>query len=128
MEPIVSAEDTRRICVVEDDDDVRASARMLLEAAGYNVRDYASAEAMLEDAAAMNAACFLFDFQLGGMTGLELVERLRARGIQAPAILMTANANLSDAHYKRANVLVVLRKPTPAEELLDWIEKACVKA
>jgi FixJ family two-component response regulator len=127
MEPIVSAEDTSLICVVEDDEAVRASARMLLESAGYRVRDYVSGEALLADGAAMDAACFLLDFQLGGMTGLELLERLRARGVTTPVIIMTANANLSDARYSRANVLAVLRKPTPAADLLAWIEKACAQ-
>ena len=41
-----------------------------------------AAEAMLADAAATDAACFLFVFQLGGMTGLELLEHLRARGVR----------------------------------------------
>ena len=126
MEPIVSAEKARRICVVEDDDAVRASARLLLEAFGYVVRDYASAEALLADAAATDSACcFLLDFHLGGMTGLELLERLRARGVQTPAIILTANASHLNERYRRAKVLTVLRKPAPVAYLLAWIEKAC---
>jgi FixJ family two-component response regulator len=125
MEPIMSAEEVRPICVVEDDDAVRASARLLLEAVGYVVRDYASAAALLADAAATQSACFLVDFQLGDMTGLELLERLRARGVQAPAIIITANANVCDERFRLANVLTVLRKPAPAADLLNWIEKAC---
>jgi two-component system, LuxR family, response regulator FixJ len=128
MESSVSAETIRLICVVEDDDAVRASARLLLESAGYTVRDYASAAAFLEDAAAMDAACLLLDFQLGGMTGLDLLEKLRARGIQTPAIIMTANAGLRDDRYQRANVLAILRKPAPAAVLLGWIAKACSQA
>jgi len=121
----VSVEQGRLICLVEDDDAVRASAKLLLEAVGYVVRDHSSAESLLEDGSAAHAACFLLDFQLGGVTGLELLERLRARGIQAPAIIVTAKANLVDERYKRANVLAVLRKPVPAADLLDWIDKAC---
>ena len=87
------------------------------------MRDYASAEAVLADAAAQDAACLLLDLQLGGMTGLELLERLRARGIQTPAILLTA----TDARYGAAKVLTVLRKPVAADELLGWIAKACAQ-
>ena len=123
MEPIMNAENVRPICLVENDDDVRASAKLLLESAGYAVRDYASAEAVLADAAAQDAACLLLDLQLGGMTGLELLERLRARGIQTPAILLTA----TDARYGAAKVLTVLRKPVAADELLGWIAKACAQ-
>jgi two-component system, LuxR family, response regulator FixJ len=127
MESIVSTETARPVCVVEDDDAVRASAKLLLEAVGYVVRDYASAEALLADAAATDAACFLFDFELGGMTGLELLEHLRARGVRTPAIILTANANHLDERYQRAKVLTVLRKPAPVADLLAWIEKACAQ-
>ena len=121
----MSADEVRPICLVEDDDAVRASARMLLESVGYMVRDYASAEALLADAAAQEPACLLLDFHLGGMTGLELLERLWARGVRTPAIIVKANANLPDERCRRFNVLAVLRKPAPAADLLDWVEKAC---
>lgn len=121
----MSAEQACLICIVEDDDAVRASARLLLEAVGYTVREHASAETVLTDAAAMTAACFLTDYQLGGMTGLDLLERLRERGIRSPAILMTANTNHSAERCRRAGVLTVLQKPVPAEDLLAWIENAC---
>ena len=124
----MSAETVRPVCVVEDDDAVRASSRLLLESEGYTVRDYASAAAFLADTAAMDAACLLLDFQLGGMTGLDLLERLRARGVRIPAIIMTANASLSDERYQRANVLAILRKPAPAAVLLDWIARACSRS
>ena len=125
MEPTLSAETAHLICVVEDDDAVRASARLLLEGEGYAVRDYASAEAILADDAARDAACLLLDFQLGGITGLELLENLRVRGVSTPAIILTANASPPNARLQRANVLAVLRKPAPAPEMLDWIQKAC---
>ena len=121
----MSAEQAFLICIVEDDDAVRASTRLLLETVGYPVRDYASAEAVLEDAAAAASACYLVDFQLGGMTGLDLLERLRDRGIHTPAILMTANANHSKERGSRANLLAALQKPVRAADLLAWIEKAC---
>jgi len=123
----MSAEKALPICVVEDDDAVRASTRLLLESAGYTVREYASAASFLKDAAAINAACLLFDYQLGGMTGLDLLELLRAHGVAAPAIIMTANAGLSEERCERANVLAVLRKPAPAAVLLDWIARACAR-
>jgi FixJ family two-component response regulator len=125
MEPIMSAEKARPVCVVEDDDAVRASVRLLLEAVGYPVLDYASAEAFLADPTAQDAACLLLDYQLGSMTGLELLELLRARGVQTPAIIVSANTNHFDDRCARAKVLAVLRKPAPAADLLGWVEKAC---
>ncbi len=124
----MSVEKARPICVVEDNNAVRTSTRLLLESAGYTVRDYASAEAFLRDAASMDAACFLFDFQLGGMSGLELLECVRALSVQTPTIIITAHAGLSGERCERANVLAILRKPTPASVLLEWIAKACAQS
>lgn len=121
----MSAEQACLIYVVEDDDAVRASTRLLLETMGYAVRDYASGDAVLADPAATAADCFLMDYQLGGMTGLDLLERLRDRGIQTPVLLVTANANHSEERGRRAGVLAVLQKPVPVADLLAWIAKAC---
>lgn len=121
----MSAEQACVICVVDDDDAVRASAKCLLETMGYAVQEYASGEAVLADATAMTAHVILTDYQLGGMTGLDLLERLRERGNRARAILMTASATHSAERCRRADVLTVLRKPVPAEDLLAWIETAC---
>jgi FixJ family two-component response regulator len=128
MEPNVNIEKARHVCVVDDDDAVRESTRLLLESAGYAVRDYASAEAFLADGDAPEAACLVLDFQMGGMTGLELVELLRARGIWTPAIIVTGNGSHFDDRYVRAKVLAVLRKPSSSDELLAWTEKACAQS
>ena len=125
MEPILSAERACLICIVEDDDAVRASVKFLLEAVGYTVNEHDSAESLLADAAAEKAHVILTDYQLGGMTGLDLLDRLRERGNRARAILMTANSNHSAERCRRAGVLTVLQKPVPAEDLLAWIESAC---
>ncbi len=121
----MSAEQACVICIVDDDDAVRASAKFLLETMGYAVQEYASGKAILSDATAMNAHVILTDYQLGDMTGLDLLESLRERGNRARAILMTANATPSAERCRRADVLTVLQKPVPAEDLLAWIETAC---
>ncbi|MEO8301961.1 MAG: response regulator [Rhizomicrobium sp.] len=125
----MSVEQSRLVCIVEDDTDVRASARLLLEATGYRVADFANAEAFLRATDGRDASCLVFDLHMGGMTGLELLERLRSDGVQTPAIIVTAtggdqNARL-DARCARAGTLAVLHKPPVAAEMLAWIARAC---
>jgi len=113
------------VCVVEDDADVRASVRLLLEASGYRVLDFANAEAFLRATDGRDASCLVFDLHMGGMTGLELLERLRSTGVQTPAIIVTANGGDLEARCVRAGALAMLRKPPVASEMLGWIARAC---
>ena len=115
--------DTRTICIVEDDEAVRASPRLLLETAGYRVVDFASAEAFLA-ARDVDANLLVLDLNMRGLTGLELLELLRARGCHIPAIVATANYARLEARYHKAGVLAVLTKPTSSKLLLAWIAKA----
>jgi FixJ family two-component response regulator len=121
----VSVEQSRLVCVVEDDAEVRASARLLLESTGYRVAEFANAEAFLRTTDGRDAACLVFDFHMGGMTGLELLENLRSAGVQTPAIIVTASAEDLQARCARAGTLALLRKPPSASDMLGWIARAC---
>jgi FixJ family two-component response regulator len=121
----MSVEQSRLVCVVENDTDVRASARLLLEATGYRVLDFANAEAFLRATDGHDAACLVFDLYMGGMTGLELLERLRADGVQTPTIIVTGSGRDLDERCARSGALTVLHKPPAVPEMLAWIAQAC---
>jgi len=107
--------------IVDDDDSVRDSTAVLLEACGYGTQNFASADEFLEKAAGLAGECLLVDVQMPGTSGLELLEKLRARNIRTPVILMTANAEHLGERAAQAGALTVLRKPFSEEALLHWI-------
>jgi two-component system response regulator FixJ len=113
----------RLVFVVEDDEAVRASTRALLEASGYAVRDYASAEQLLAVGNVGEAGCMVLDYNLPGMSGMELVESLRAQGDRTPAIIISSNGKQLIARAAKAEVAVVLRKPMAADALTQWLEQ-----
>jgi FixJ family two-component response regulator len=115
--------DAHTICIVEDDEAVRASTRLLLETAGYKVLDFGSAESFLA-AGDVDASFLVLDLNMRELNGLELLELLRARGCQTPAVVVTANGARLEARYRKAGVLAVLAKPASAKLLLEWIAKA----
>jgi FixJ family two-component response regulator len=122
--------DTRpsEIAVVDDDHAVRESLRFLLEVAGKTVVAFASAADFLKSEW-RQIACLILDQHMPGMTGLDLVEQLRASGVAIPVMLITGS--MSHGMLARAAALGVgrvLEKPVDDAELLDFVDAALASA
>ncbi len=87
---------TRTVVIVEDDDSMRGALGRLLHAAGFACKAYASAEAVMADPDNAGSACVVSDLMLPGMSGLELMAALCARGTRWPLILITAHQRRTD--------------------------------
>ncbi|HTT99068.1 MAG TPA: response regulator [Rhizomicrobium sp.] len=112
------------ICVIDDDIAVRESTVMLLETAGYTVKSFASADELFSYSGIADIRCFVVDFHMPGLNGVELLESLRARGIDTPTIVLTGNGERLSERMTRAGVLKILRKPASEDDILQWIETA----
>lgn len=113
------------IALVDDDLSVRRALPRLLNSAGYQTRAFSSSHELLESGMAPEAACFVLDVHLNRGMGFELLVRLRADGITAPAIFITAYDD--KASRERAFALgasAFLRKPFDGSTLLDAISGA----
>ncbi|MFP3559546.1 oxygen response regulator transcription factor FixJ, partial [Paraburkholderia sp. SIMBA_049] len=89
--PVTTTQET--VFVVDDDEAVRDSLRWLLEANGYRVQCFSSAEQFLDAyqpaQQAGQIACLILDVRMSGMSGLELQERLIADNAALPIIFVT---------------------------------------
>jgi len=110
--------------IVVSDDAVRDSIRILLESHGMGVAAFSSADSALS-APAAGFVCWVVDQQVTGINGLELVEKLRARGDLTPAILMAAQPEAGlERRISGANTLALLIKPIQQNELIAWVHHA----
>jgi two-component system, LuxR family, response regulator FixJ len=109
------------IDIIDDDEAVRDSTRALLETYGFDVREHPSAEAFL-DHSGQEPACLLVDHHLPGMTGVELLEHLRAKGDHTPALVVTARHDPAIVPRVARIGAKLLHKPIEPEELVHWIE------
>jgi FixJ family two-component response regulator len=117
----------RVVAVVDDDPSMLRSVERLLNANGFPTACHPSAETFLAHADLKSLGCMVFDIQLGGMSGVELWQHLRRRGIDLPVIFITA---LEDDTLERAVVeagcIAYLRKPFPAISLMAAVNSALV--
>ena len=119
----------RAASIFDDDEPVRDSTCALLESHGLPVRAFASADALLRNGALEHGDCLLLDNHMPGMTGVELVEALRAKGIRIPVIMFTSRGDVAlKQRAMRAGVLIVLDKPVKEEHLLQAIAIARMAA
>ena len=115
----------RTIFVVDDDEAVRDSLKILLSAAGYAAELFPSARAFLEGNGGAKAGCLLADLRMPDMDGLELQEELLRRKTGLPVIIMTGHGDVPLAvRAMKAGAVDFLEKPFNRAQLLASIEKA----
>jgi FixJ family two-component response regulator/signal transduction histidine kinase len=113
------------IFVVDDEGALREAMRELLQAEGWAVEAYSSGEAFLEAFRPGREGCLVVDARMPGMSGLELLERLKASSGAPPAIMITGHADVRLAvRAMRAGAMAFLEKPVQYDELVVNIERA----
>lgn len=115
----------QNVLVVEDEELMRSILRQLLEDAGYQVFTANSAETALEIFPNNDISVTLTDIKMGGMDGLELLDRIKAIDEEAIVIVMTAYSSVDSAIAAlRKGVYDYITKPFVNEDLLQTVKNA----
>jgi two-component system response regulator FixJ len=115
----------RVVHIVDDDEAVRQSLAFLLGSAGLTVRLYDSASAFLAGLAGVKAGCLVTDVRMPDMTGIELLQQLRARACKLPAIVITGHGDVPLAvEAMKAGAVDFIEKPFDQEALLRAVRAA----
>ena len=113
------------VFIVDDDPSFLKSMSRLLDAVGYTVRAFESAQEFLEQIGPETSGCVVTDLQMPGMDGLKLQEALRRTTNPLPVIFLTGQGDIpTTVNAMRRGAEDFLMKRAPKEELLSAIERA----
>ena len=117
------------VYVVDDDEVVRDSIQWLLEGKDYRVRCFDSAESFLSRFDPREVACLIVDIRMGGMSGLELQDRLIERKSPLPIVFITGHGDVPMAvNTMKKGAMDFIQKPFNEEKLLGVVERMLDRA
>jgi RNA polymerase sigma factor (sigma-70 family) len=120
---------TPTVFIVDDDEAVRASLQVLLRLKGLAAEGFASAEDFLAAWAPGWTGCLVIDLRMPGMSGLELLARLREVGCDLPAIVITAHGDVANTRSSfRAGAVDFFEKPVDNDALIAAVREAMDRA
>jgi len=112
------------IHVVDDDDIVRDSLKVLLESRQFVVRDFSSGGDFFTRRDG-DAACLVLDIHMPDMTGIDVLRRLRDEGDRLPVLIVTGKWDAATrAQADALGVAAFLDKPVSPARLFSEIRKA----
>jgi DNA-binding NtrC family response regulator len=118
----------KRVLVVDDDRAMVRSMCDVLRLAGWESEAAFSGEAAIQRVQESSYSAVLMDVRMGGMSGVEALQAIRARRPTLPVILMTAYSPATQLREaEMAGVQRVFQKPVPIPALLELLA-ACTEA
>jgi len=111
--------------VLSDDDAVRDSLDVLLQANYLPVRTYAAPDDLIQEVAPKPSGCVLLDVGPKSANPVELSHRLRARGLSLPIIVLAGD--LPPIRVKQPDT-IALQKPVEPKALIEVVQKVLAKS
>jgi two-component system, LuxR family, response regulator FixJ len=111
--------------VVDDDEAMRDSMAFLLRAASFQVQTYADAMDFLNALPQIKAGCVVTDVRMPGMSGIELLQRLRELKVSLPVIVVSGHGDVPLAvEAMKTGALDFIEKPFDDEVFLRAVRMA----
>ncbi len=119
---------SKRILIVDDEPNVRLSYRSVLEAENYVVEEANSAPTGLEKLVAGHFDLAILDMRMPEMDGLDLLAKMRERGLTTPVVIITAYGDLPHAvRAVKLGAIDFLQKPLTPEQLRRLVEEVITR-
>ena len=111
--------------IIDDDDALRDSLTFLLSSAGIEAKSYDSAGTYLNDPQRGTCGCIITDVRMPGMSGIDLLRKLKSDGVSVPVIVMTGHGDVPLAvEAMKLGALDFIEKPFDDDALLASVRSA----
>lgn len=121
----MAANGTHTVFLVDDDEFVRESLVALLEAYEFKVESFSSGRDFLAERDGHANGCLLLDIHMPGVSGIDVLKKLRAERNATPVILITGRRDgMIEAQAKALGAIALLDKPIPHGALLTALRQA----
>lgn len=116
---------SKRVLIVDDEENIGRSLRMILEREGYGVNVCRTVAEFKKHAEAQRADAYLLDMKLPDGNGIDLLKVVRHNGATAPAIMISGHGTIADAvEATRAGAFDFLEKPLSRDRVLLAVKNA----
>ena len=111
--------------LVDDDDAVRGSLALLISTVGLRVQGWADPQQFLREFPREDIGAILLDVRMPGVSGLSVLEKLVAEGVDHPVIMLTGHGTVEMCRRAfKAGAAEFLEKPVDDEQLLEALQHA----
>jgi len=110
------------LLIVDDDPAVLNALDFMAGTRGYAVRRCANGAQALA-AAGPGISCLIIDQNLSDMQGSYLLQEIRAKGVDTPALIMTTSPSLTLRRQAAAAGVPIVEKPLLDEDLFVQIRR-----
>src|SRR5450631_3403446 len=116
---------SKRVLIVDDEENIGRSLRMILEREGYSVNVCKSVADFTKHPDSGRADAYLFDMKLPDGNGIDLLKAVRQNGASSPAIMISGHGTIADAvEATRAGAFDFLEKPLSRDRVLLAVKNA----
>ncbi len=119
----------KRVLIVDDEENIGRSMRMILEREGYTVNTFRSAKEFQAFPDLARADVFVFDVRLPDGNGIDLLKHIQGRDVPAPVVMISGHATITDAiDATRAGAFDFLEKPLSRDRVLLALKNALAQS
>lgn len=112
------------IAIVDDDESILDSLKMVLENQDWKAQTYISGNAFLADLVQLKPDCIILDSHFPGINGAEIVRSIKITNKSVPIIVLTAYPKSQETiEIMSLGASEVLAKPIRAEVLIDYVQR-----
>jgi FixJ family two-component response regulator len=118
----------KHVYIVDDDESVCRSLKLLLSTFGFEVSTFLSAEEYFSKVPNSDPGCLVMDIHMPGLNGWEALKRSIALGVERPVIMISANKTSgNNERALNSGAVGYLLKPFTDQALVDLIQGALAK-